>query len=191
MSGDGNGLHGRAWDTTKLLLLALLTAWLGASAAGCAHSDGASSRPTGSASEKSGPDLEALIANASILELQAAMQAGRVQQQMQEAQMYGATSEQDLIPIANSLTATELAAVKALREGRLHDVLNKQQQQQTEQAARAARMNHMLGQGAGGTMPGALTGAPGEEAPINPSHWLGMSEEARKRKFGDVEPRIE
>jgi len=78
MSGDGNGLHGRAWDTTKLLVLALLTAWLGASAAGCAHSDGASSRPTGLASEEIGPDLEALIADASILELQAAMQAGRL-----------------------------------------------------------------------------------------------------------------
>jgi amidase len=70
-------MHSRSRDVGKLLSLALLTAWLAACVAGCAHSNGASSRSAASASGEIGHDLEALIAGASIPELQAAMDAGR------------------------------------------------------------------------------------------------------------------
>ncbi len=63
---------------TKLLTPAFLTLWLAACLSGCAHSNAASGRPPGSSPDEIGPDLEALIADASILELQAAMQAGRL-----------------------------------------------------------------------------------------------------------------
>jgi amidase len=78
MSRNGIGLLRSSRDGAKLLALALLAACLAAHAAGCAHPDATASRPTAAGSDAIGPELAALIAGASIQELQAAMDAGRL-----------------------------------------------------------------------------------------------------------------
>jgi amidase len=71
-------MHCSSSTAARLLIFALLTGSLAACAGKWAHPDGAPGRPSASASDEIGPDLEALIASASILELQAAMQAGQL-----------------------------------------------------------------------------------------------------------------
>jgi len=75
-------MHCRSLTAAKLLVLILLTSWLAACVTGWDDFAGGSSRGAGPASNAVGPDLETLIGEASILELRAAMDAGRLSAEM-------------------------------------------------------------------------------------------------------------
>ncbi|HEY5656712.1 MAG TPA: amidase [Myxococcota bacterium] len=102
-------MHCRASTTARWLLLAASIAWLAACAAESQDSASAPDRDAGAAARALGPDLERFIAEASILELQAAMAAGRLSAETLTAYFLAQIAERN----------PELGAVIAVNPGAL------------------------------------------------------------------------